>query len=429
MFHLAKSLMRFPITVSLYGMKQLADAVVPSTATKPVEDILMRAEAQLSRLMRETFKTGDRLTVETIDPMLALMTQDGLQSGHMIKTGFDLMRGLTEMFGTHLPGIDHGLAWREFTNKLESFGTFRYVDSVLNIPPQSDAPLCALIEKAVGLDPYLSVWATEGIGHYVTERAWQTGEPHALLTTECLPNHSAVALHAGMGLSLAKRCFATLTPSSPTGQLDDALRRFADLCAQNAQPGCFGIAFEALGLVAQTFMPELRLRLDRQITTMNPDWLDFFWHGVGRGAYFVPRSSVSWRAGALMPLRPPHDLARENVISGLAWPLALVNIRHPEIVAQFVTRHGNKLEESAAFAHGIAAALVVWTQATGGDPYFDGFAKHIPCSANKALVRRWQALIHNSIQEASRYAPDIRQHGQLEQLFRNQPLNLIATSF
>jgi hypothetical protein len=428
MRHLAKSLLRLPITMSLYGMKHLADAVVQPTTSKPVEDMLARAEAQLSRLMRETFKTGDRLTAETIDPMLALMTQDGLQSGHVIKTGFDLMCGLTEKFGTHLPGMGNGLAWREFTNKLESFGTFRYVDSVLNIPPQSDAPLGVFIEKAAGLDPYISVWATEGVGHYVAERAWQMGEPQALLTTEPLPSHAVVPLHAGMGLSLAKRCFATLTPNASTAQIDDALRRFADLCTQNAQPGCFGIAFEALGLVAQTFLPALRLRFDHQISIMNPDWLAFFWHGVGRGAYFVPRSSISWRAGALMPLRPPHDLARENVISGLAWPLVLVNMRHPEIVAQFVARHGDRLEENTAFAQGVAAALVVWTQVTGGDLYFEGFAKHNPRFASQALARRWQAFILNPTQHVSHYAQDIQQHGQLEQLFKNQPLNLIATS-
>ncbi len=417
----AKKMMRFPLAVSLYGIKHLAETIVHPPMSKRTAHLLQGAEEQLVRLMRETFKAGDRLTEEAIDPLLALLTQDGLQSGHVIKTGFDLTRSLTETLGGRIPGSD--LTWREFANKLESFATFRYVESALTIAPNSNTPLSTLVERATGLDPYLSVWAIEGLGHYAAERAWQNGEPQDLLTAEPLPNHSTIALHAGLGLSLAKRCFAANTP---TGQIEDALRRFVDLCEANARPGCFGISFEALGLVAQTFMPELRLDIDRQISKINTEWLDFFWHGVGRGAYFVPRSSVSWRVGALMPLRPPHDLARKNVISGLAWPLALVNIRHPEIVARFVSRHGRKLEENTAFANGIGAALAVWFHATGGDAYFKAFGQYTPTGSGSNLLRRWQEQVQNPAQTMPDHIQAIQMHGCFEAMFRNQPLNCVA---
>lgn len=80
--------------------------------------------------MREAFKASDHMRV--MDPLLGTLTQNGLSSGHLFKTGFDVTKLLAERIGPYVPGVDNVLAWREFGNKLQSFGMFRYVASALS---------------------------------------------------------------------------------------------------------------------------------------------------------------------------------------------------------------------------------------------------------------------------------------------------------
>ena len=404
-----RAMMRLPLAASLVGMKHLSGRFAASTGG----DVLPRAEAQLARLMREAFKTGDRLTADVVDPALGFVTQEGLSSGHVMKLGFDATQKLAEVFAPWTTGSD--LAWLEFGNKLQSFGTFRYVASMLDMPVETDIPLAQWVAQAAKLDAYLSVWATEGLGYDWTEKAWRRGTPEGLL--QAVSVRGLVALHAGMGLSLAKRVCAGLRADASDAQMRDGLQRFVDLCQANAHSGYAGVALEALGLVVQTYYPELRMRVDRRLMDRMPEERAHFWHGLGRGAYFMPRSSAAWHDLAV--LRAPHEMGRLNLASGLAWPLVLVNIRHPQIVAQFVARHGAVLEESDAFADGVGAAVMVWFNATGGDVYLDGFRRYCPDGANRALARRWEALVRVPCQVALEEQYDaIRQQQRFGDLFR-----------
>ena len=142
----ARAMMRLPLAASLYGMKHLSGRFAASTGG----DVLPRAEAQLGRLMREAFKTGDRLTADVVDPALGFVTQEGLSSGHVMKLGFDATQKLAEVFGPWANGSD--LAWLEFGNKLQSFGTFRYVASMLDMPVETDIPLAQWVAQAAKLE-------------------------------------------------------------------------------------------------------------------------------------------------------------------------------------------------------------------------------------------------------------------------------------
>ena len=253
--------------------------------------------------------------------------------------------------------------------------------------------LSTLVQKTNACDSYNKVWATEGLGHFYTEWVWQDGQvPEHLLTDETLtglPVSCMVALHAGMGLSLAKHCLEDVTKKSERKEIEKVVVRFIELCTDNARPGFVGISFEALGLIVQTLYPTLRLLFDQVLHKHAPNLLGLYWHGIGRGSYFMPRSSLTWDKTDWASLRAPHELGQMNLYAGLAWPVTLVNIRHPEVMAHFIARNGEFFEANDAFASGIAAALVVWRHSTGGDEYLDRFCSFQPHTNNQMLRRRW----------------------------------------
>lgn len=433
----AKKMMQLPLTASLYGMKQLADLVVQSPTSQASPDVVRRLEHQFVTFMREALIAGDRLSEETLDPLLLAFTQQGLHSGHLYKTGIDAVRVIAESLGARAQGSSRELVWQELGNKLQSFGTFRYVETVLDIAPQSDVTLPALIHKANACDSYIKVWATEGVGHFYAERVWQDEQiPTELLTDETLvglPLQSLIALHAGMGLSLAKHCLRNVHKNSERKEVEVAVARFVELCTNNARPGYVGISFEALGLIVQTLYPTLCLLFDQTLHKLEPNLLGFYWHGVGRGAYFMPRSSLTWDAQNWASLRAPHELGQRNLLAGLAWPVTLVNIRHPEIMAQFIARNGDFVEANDAFATGIAASLIVWRHSTRGDAYLDRFCNYQKSSNNQTLHRRWTEWVQRPSEIAlSQVHPLLEEHQCFDSLFYYQSqddlLHLLKTA-
>src|SRR5262249_30598697 len=136
------------------------------------------------------------------------------------------------------------------------------------------------------------------------------------------------------------------------------------LCRANSLPQYWPIAFEALGLVVRNLYPGLIAPLDRYFSNRDEDLLAYFWHGIGRGTYFLPADSLPhWSApwqGFGTCLQAPHELGQRNAVAGFAWAMALVNLRQPEIVAAFLERHGTNANKDDAFANGIFSAAAVW---------------------------------------------------------------------
>jgi hypothetical protein len=424
---LAKAIMQVPLTASLMAAKRLAGVVNLSPDENASSDLILRLEKQFVRFMTEAFKVGDQLTVDKLDPLLNALTRSGLTSGLILKSGMDAVSQLLEHVSPHFHGSQNQLVLREFGNKLQSFGTFRYVGSVLDLAPGEKSSLTAMVAKTQELNAYTKVWATEGLGYLNMEQIWQKGcLPEGVLRDaglEELPRGCWVALHAGMGLSLAKNNLKNATPQTPMKDLENIVQQFADLCASNARSGYAAICFEALGLVVQTQYPELRLHFDRILGNRYPEGVAYFWHGVGRGVYFMPRSSLAWRKNEWAEMRAPHPVGRLNLLSGLAWPLTLVNIRHPEIMAQFISRHGDYLEGNDAFATGVGAAIMIWRNATEGDDYLDSFCRLELSTSNQNLNRRWAEWIHEPCQVANSTVYDsIRDQNSFEGLFRYSSL-------
>ncbi len=298
-------------------------------------------------------------------------------------------------------GSPEGLAlfWQEFQNKLIAFWLFEYVDVALNLDPDAPLSLTQLAARASELGPYFSVWAKEGVGHYVADRHLaRENFPHGLLSqldTSEIPGAS-IPLHAGMSLALAE---SLLDIADRARRMDwQLLSKFIELCLRNCSPGNEGIGFEALGLAARSLHPHLIPVIDATLARRRPELLGYFWHGVGRAIYFSPIQSLAfwpapWRGLDMCVQEPPHSLGRCNAVAGFVWALTLVNIRQPEILAAFLNWRGKELPEREAFMNGLCSALLVWRDVQPGEQHLPEFLAYQPDSSARSLCRLWKTYV------------------------------------
>lgn len=417
---IAKTMIRIPWMLSVAGLRQVTQAVFP--------DSLRQIPAGLS----ETAYTAFRATENRFEQLLigALAMSDNLSRG----SAFELLQEVTAAADGLAPGEASHLVWQELHNKLEAFGTFEYVESVLHLSTGLDRPLPELVELAGALEPYRSVWATEGLGHsYAEERLRQSHVPQDILTAphlETLPARSLITLHAGMGLPLARHTLSSLSVGSTRSEIRETLYRFLESCRQNARPGYTEIAVESLGLVGRTLYPQLVSRLDQALSSIDIDLVALFWHGVGRGLYFLPVNfmpyvSSAGRAIAMALREAPHRIGRLNAVSGVAWPFTLVNIRHPQIMEDFLREGYRLIAGSDAFAQGISTAILTWHDSVPDDPALHSFLGYQP--KDKTLAARWKEQIRTPCDSAlQRYYPVMKTERRLGELFRYQSLSRLV---
>jgi hypothetical protein len=390
-----QSLMRISLNLSMQGMKQVTRYLVSDT--------------QVNALMAQAFALSDRL-------------QRGLVFGALLQS--------TDTVEDMVPGEDGQLAWREFRNKLQAFGAYEYVETNLHISRRSDLSLVDLVLQTEKLDPYMAVWVTEGIGHYFAKVQSKRGHiPHNLLmevALDSLPDRSLIVLHAGMGLSFAEEELRRLPDRKSGADIRRMIRRLVELCEVNSRPGYKHITFEALGLVTRTLFPQLMSDLDREIKDMDLDLLALFWHGVGRGLYFlpihfIPQSGSGSRAMEMALNEPPHRIGRLNAVAGLAWPLTLVNIRHPYIMENFLKDSQHLLAASDAFSQGVSTAVMTWLESAPQDSALKAFINHRP--SNLSLTSIWKRQIRLPCQIAiDKHLPMLKFERRLDDLFRYTPM-------
>jgi hypothetical protein len=361
--------------------------------------------------------------VDFVDNLLSLevFTPRG-----MLKLGLELMQKSAEAIRLITPWRETRLVWRELQNKLEAFDLFAHVDSVLTIPSQGKVRLPELIRKAEALGPYRAVWASEGLGYYLTTRFCRQSEaPRHLLNSERggdLPENSLASLHAGMGLAIADRFLKTISPGSRNAEIRRALDQFLKVCRDNSRTGYIGAAYESLGLVTRNLYPQMIPKLDQELGRIDEGLVGYFWHGVGRGIYFAPTNFLpdgnSGRALKLTWQEPPHELGRRNALSGLAWAMTLVNIRHPEILESFLKHHCSQLGDSDAFVNGVSSSVIIWRDSTVDDPFLEKFCEHQPDSSDSSQVARWEQIVRRPCLRALEYVyPELKARRRLGEVF------------
>lgn len=315
-------------------------------------------------------------------------------------------------------------AWQELRNKLEAFSCFEFVDSYLQISGISSRSFPTIAGQARSLGPYLSVWATEGLGHYYA--GWWThnkGLPSRLLSSleeRQLSQASLVPLHTGMGLSLAQSFLCGI--NSYSRSLQDRLVEFAELCRSNSQRGYAGAVFEALGLVTRNLYPHLIPGIDAALPS---DVLRaYFWHGLGRGIYFAPLNffpfrSAPWRGMEECLGQAPHESSRRNTVAGFVWALTLVNIRHPEVIAEFLNHHALRMNDPEALFNGICSALIIWRDAAPDDIYFTLLERYIP---KQPVTPVWERYVKRACEYVRQLHSTVSRERRFEDLFRYQAL-------
>jgi hypothetical protein len=337
--------------IAAFGAKQLTTLICS----------LMAAQARLSSPQRGLFR----------------FTLAGLQK-------------LADLIASILPDANQRARWQELRNKARVFELFANVKVVLGLARETCCSTSELIGKASGLEAFESVWAVEGVGHLLAERWTESSGP---LFPE-VPRRWLVPLHVGMGLSFANRTLKSLSarPTEPEARL--ALERFTHLCRSASHGGFELVSYEALGLVTRTLYPHLVRLVARQAAQIKPELEELFWHGVGRGLYFLmanalPSRCAPWAALQEIQREPPHVAARRNTLAGFVWALTLVNLPQPEILALFLKHHRGVLCEGDAFRNGLTSSILVWMECAPEDATAYRFIEHCPEPGDQDLCHLW----------------------------------------
>ena len=349
------------------------------------------------------------------------------------KAALDLARHAAGFFSSVSPIDDWSVASLELQNKLTAFGLFEHIDLELKLRGEDSLSLPAVLLRADSLGPYYRLWATEGLGHYYADRHIAAGLRFTFLSDHDsaseIPEHSMVPLHAGVGLAIAECLLSAMEPEK-CRHSTKTIRLFLEICRSNVQTDYREIAYEALGLAARNLYPQSIDDLQRGLLAIDPELVEYFWHGIGRAIYFSPSSfsphrNAPWKGFQTCLQEPAQPSSRRNAVAGYAWALTLVNIRHPEIMASFLKHHGAKLEEEDAFYNGVCAALIIWRLSAGNDSYFRSLRGYRPPDAS--LISLWNRFIVRACDEAVEFCDSRRGEVRPGMLFREFPVSQLLT--
>ncbi len=339
-----------------------------------------------------------------------------------------------------IPGRHSAIALLEARNK-------SWIMSMVNNLEQGFPPLGSfdpfrelpgLVDKCYAMGLFASVWSVEGLGLYHVEAARAKNLPlTGLLTnpaTKSLPDGSMTMLHAGIGLAFARSCLKGLSAGSTRAELRHALEKFIQLCRDNSRPGYTGCAFESLGLVSLILHnPEMARALDRELAEIEPVVATFMWRGAGRALYFHPRNFVPgfrcpWRGIEMSRIIAPHEMARQNLRAGVAWPTTIVNMRHPEIMETVLLHQGENYPDRDLFINGMTSSMVMRCDTSPDDPYIKSFIEHQPDPRNGTLCRLWTRDVKEPCEMAvHRIHPVLRKYNCVDEVFHYQSLpDLVA---
>ncbi|HEY3132559.1 MAG TPA: hypothetical protein VGL91_24130 [Acidobacteriota bacterium] len=341
-----------------------------------------------------------------------------------------VMPQLVWVLSVFIPGRDSAVARKNAQNNAYIMELVARVTSIL--PPRGTyVPLVELVEKCYAMGSFPALWAVEGLGHYYGDTFYDRGEPLSNLLTDPkvtgLPSKSLTMLHAGIGLAFADHGLKHLTPESPAAQIRKALTEFLDHCRNSSREGYAGAAIESLGLVTRFFHGlKMAFAVDRHLSELSPQSVGYFWHGAGRAIYFLPPNllpglGTPWRAVIACHREPPHELARQNMLAGLAWATTLVNMRQPKIMASMLKYHGKEFVDDDAFSNGVVSATIMRYDTSPDDPYIAPFLTYRP--SDPGLANVWDDLISTPCRDGiDRLHGVLKEHRSLEAVFQYQSL-------
>src|SRR5262245_48082655 len=383
---LTKSVMTLPWAISMFGVQQVANlmSAPPSAdriagAAKAFDAVSDATARQLDGWLKQTYQVGNGMQNGLVDLMMlrppsidqstlmrmAAEMQSGAMFQAIVKYGMPPVGWLDSLL---VARKDAPAVAQEFTNKLTIITLVTQVHGQLGLDDHENvAPLDALIAKVAEMETFPRLWAIEGLGNYLGDRALEKdgSAVKGLLTGPTpLPPWSLTMLHAGIGMSFAKFVLKRLAPTTPESEVKAAIAEFVSLCRNSSRNGYAGAALESLGLATRTLYPNVLNLIDSHIQSVEPDLQGYFWHGAGRAMYFEPMNmlpsvNAPWRAIRRLDMEAPHDLARRNILSGLAWALTVVNMRYPMVMEAFLSHHGQVAAQNDAFTNGVTSSMMM----------------------------------------------------------------------
>jgi hypothetical protein len=445
---LTKSSLTLPWAMSLFGVQQMANLVSPSpkgmaSATAALDNVSEVTAQQLDGWLKQTYKIGTGVQRLLVDLMMfrtpefdqstlmhmAAEMQDGPVFQAVVKYGLPPVGWLDSFLVSRR---DAPAAVQEFENKLQIIMLVTHVHAELGLDANTVDSLQVLVDKVAAMPTFPRVWATEGLGNWFGDvavaKAAGGPDPTALLTDPSLaslPPWSMTMLHAGIGMSFAKAILVKLDPTSSSESIRAGIARFVTLCRNSSRPGYAGAALESLGLATRTLYPNMLLLIDREIPSVDPDLHGYYWHGAGRAMYFepmgmLPSVNAPWRVIRRLDQEAPHDLAKRNILAGVAWALTVVNMRHPIVMEAFLRHHGALAAQNDAFTNGVTSALTMRYDTTREDKWIRPFVNNTPLDDTLTAVWRKVITAPCELALAKSYA-ELSESHSLEQVFHYRP--------
>ncbi len=401
MFDLLRGAARFSASSALAGLRGLSVRRNGSS----LDAATWAAWGELVEPLQLAFQLGEDLREDGAE-ILAGMLDPGEWSGAAAKLaggGFDAARFLS-------PDREGSIARIEWRNKLDVFRWVKGVRRTLGHPPARERfELVRYVERAYELEPYPALWAIEGLGHDYGETFLddlEAGKTVAILTDpalESIPESAWPMLHAGLGLAFSEHLMKGLSPRHPRRELRRRLERFIAWCRENARPSHAEETLEAFGLEARCFFAQLVPGFESEVADISeePHMPQYFWHGVGRGLYFVPVNLLPgygsfWHGVEMTRREAPHELGETNALAGIAYAFAMVNMTRPEVMESVLAQRGEELR-GTSFVDAVAAAVQVRASITPGASEIEGFVGY---ECDETLSHLWKEMIHDPCQEA-----------------------------
>lgn len=433
----AQSAFNFSWAMSAFSVQQFANMLTwrPGKEDSAYDAVTQSLVTQFGvpaiPVIQSIFQAGDQLQRQIVDDTFDFLTQGAVDPSRMFRLP-------VEAFKWFSPTAENLILLVELRNKLEVFILVPSVPFLLRLPVKPPFPsLVEGVERAYDRQPYPALWAVEGLGKWYGDTFWARNEiPQGILSAENvsdLPDKSLLMLNAGIGLSFAQHYLKTVNHLSPISEIRQAVEQTVDRCKENATPGYEGPAFESIGLVARNGTltgdarpEELAQIVGQQLSEIDPDVLGYFWHGVGRSIYFLFTNFFTLDYGhssGMVEREAPDEFATLNALAGLAWGIAMVNIRQPAVAANVLKHYGDQVSENDGFSYGMATSTMMRYDTTPNAPFITPFFEYQPAPADPGLVQLWNSQIREPTEEAlENIYPILKKYNRLGEIFRYQSL-------
>jgi hypothetical protein len=433
MLEFANAALKFQVSISSFGAQRIL-GVLPLADAEPVRSV-QETFYKAGEAAKKEFKTNTALFgafqfADKAQSAMASLVSDAFSlrvfhPSYMREMATGFAQGSADAVGSVATEEARRLLIEQFGNTFDVIGFVNHVDAPTHLSSADGTyPLEEMIEKCYSHGDYPALWYVEGLGERYAEAHMEGGkEVRDLLTSgkaAAADQKIQTMMHAGIGIAFAKHAISHLTPWSTDTEFREALTVFLNLVRHNSIPGYEGAALESLGLVSRTWHGQLVSRISRHLTEIDEDAFEFFWHGAGRAMYFSPMYMLPglspWDAA---DNEPPNETACRNARAGVAWAFTIVNVRQPEIHANFLRYKAGRIAGNDAFTDGVYSTLVMAGDMVPNHRYVSALARYQPDDSDPEMVAAWTKHIGTDADaKVNSYRKKLKTHKKLGEVFR-----------